>query len=132
MRHISIFLVAPLLVAACTVHYAEPAGTVAAAQPPPPPPQPPPPQPLPPPQPPQTVTPSHPPLGFEAPREPVGPPQTMSFAMATGRPQALRAGAPLGYWLWTDRHGGWHLLSTTRMQPHRFQGTVVSEGASIV
>jgi hypothetical protein len=78
------------------------------------------------------VTPGHPPIVFEVPREPVGPPQTMSFALATGRPQALRPGAPLGYWLWTDRHGGWHLLTTTRMQPHRFQGTIISEGARIV
>ena len=55
----------------------------------------------------------------------------MAFSMAYGRPQALRPGAEVGYWIWSSRRGQWHVRTTSQMQPHRFRGTVTSEGALI-
>jgi len=123
MNHSIVFVLAvPLLLGACTVSASPP---TIAAQPVPPPPQRPPPEPQPsPPRQPAVTRPLPPP-------PPEGQLQTLAFATAYGRPQALRPGAEVGYWIWSDRRGQWHVRTTSLMQPHRFHGGVVSEGALI-
>jgi len=47
-----------------------------------------------------------------------------------GRPW-FTAGSPMGYWIWVDALGAWHIRTTTAVAKHVFHGYVTVEGGQL-
>ncbi len=60
------------------------------------------------------------------------PPQPMGVVKDVyGRPP-FHAGSPLGYWIWVDPSGTWHLRSTTGSIAHVFTGRVIATRGGVI
>ena len=60
-------------------------------------------------------------------------PSRLSTRAVSGRSPELAPGHPLGFWIWQESDGLWHVRTTAKRKDHRFQGVVRPlEGGEIV